>query len=256
MRGYNDRNDSSDPTQGYEKEYESALLELSGLLQLPPDAKFDIALPDIENLTIDAPLPEPRVLFDYALIYRPELFEKDLDYKISADDVNIAIIQQFPGLQLFNISNYDNNPFLLHKNWYNAGVRLAWDLLAYPQHVMDQVIGQNQEKLAFRGRMLVSQGVLTQVSLAYLQFAQNREQFLIADRVVKGTQAYAELLEQETAVGKRSKLEMLQAKIDAALAKNNAAKIYAELQANLEQLNNAIGLPRYYKTLEKGGESE
>jgi phosphomannomutase len=44
----------------------------------------------------------------------------------------------------------------------------------------------------------------------------------------------------------------LQSQIDAALALNNASKIYAELQNTLEQLNNAIGLPRYYQ-MEKMG---
>lgn len=248
VRGYNDRNDSSDPTQGYEKQLQDNLLQLAGLMQLPPGAEFDIALPEAEELSIEAFLPPVRELFDYALIYRPELFERDLEYKISADDVNIAILQQFPGVQLFNIDNFDNNPFLLHNKWYLAGVRTAWNLLQFPQNVMDHVIGVASEERDRRNRLLLSQAVLTQVSLAYLQFVQNQEQFRIAERVVKANQAVAALAEKESAVGKKSKLEALQAKIDLALARNNLMKIFAELQNNLEELNNAIGLPRYYKT--------
>lgn len=246
VRGFNDRNDSSDPTQGYEKQFQDNLLQLAGLMQLPPGADFDIALPD--EFSLEASLPSVKELFDFALIYRPELFERDLDYKISADDVNIAIVQQFPDLQLFDMYNFDNNPFLLHNRWYLAGVRTAWNLLDFPQHVMDHVIGVASEDRAMRNRLLLSQAVLTQVSIAYLQFEQNVDQYLIALRVVKANEAVAELAEKESAVGKKSKLEALQSKIDLALAKNNAMKIYAELQNNLEELNNAIGLPRYYRT--------
>lgn len=247
VRGYNDRNDSSDPTQGYEKEFESSLLDLATQMQLPPGVSFDIALPE-GDLGLEAPLPDLRGLFDLALLYRPELFQRDLDVKITQDDVTIAMIEQFPSLRLFNGNNFDSNPFLLHRNWYLAGVTVAWDLLAFPQHMMGHVVATETEERARRNRLLVSQGVLSQVALAWIQFNQNKEQFLIAQKVYNASKAVADLAEQEAKVGKKSGLEALQSKIDAALARNNLQKIYAELQSNLEQINNSIGLPRYFQT--------
>lgn len=253
VRGYNDRNDSSDPTQGYEKEFESSLLDLATQMQLPPGIDFDIALPD-DDLGIDADLPDLGDLFDLALQYRPELFQRDLDVKITKDDVTIAMIQQFPALRLFDGYNYDSNPFLLHRNWYLAGVNVAWNLLDFPSNMMGHVIATDTVERARRNRLLISQGVLSQVSLAHIQFDQNREQFIIALKVYKANKAIAALAESEAQVGKKSKLEALQSKIDTALALNNVQKIYAELQSNLEQLNNSIGLPRYYQTFDKRGE--
>lgn len=247
VRGYNDRNDSSDPTQGYEKEYESALLDLATQMQLPPGVAFDVALPE-GDFELDAPLPDLRDLFDLALLYRPELFQRDLDIKITQDDVTIAMIEQFPSLKLFNGNNFEGNPFILHRNWYLAGVTVAWDLLSFPQRMMGHVVATETVERDRRNRLLVSQGVLSQVALAVIQFDQNREQFLIAQKVYKASKAVADLAEQEARVGKKSGLEALQSKIDAALARNNLQKIYAELQSNLEQINNSIGLPRYFQT--------
>lgn len=252
VRGYNDRNDSSDPTQGYEKEYESSLLDLATAMQLPPGIDFDVALPEGE-LGVDTDLPDLSSLFDLALQYRPELFQRDLDVKITQDDVTIAMIQQFPTLRLFNIHNYDNNPFLLHRNWYLAGVSVAWNLLDFPSNVMGHVVATDSREKAIRNRLQLSQGVLAQVSLAHIQFTQNKEQFEIARKVYLANKAVMELADSESKVGKKSKLEALQSKIDTALALNNVQKIYAELQSNLEQLNNSIGLPRYFQTTLQGG---
>jgi multidrug efflux system outer membrane protein len=252
VRGYNDRNDSSDPTQGYEKEYESALLDLATAMQLPPGAALDVALPEGE-LGLEADLPSTGELFDLALQYRPELYQRDLDVKITKDDVTIAMIQQFPSLRLFNINNYDSNPFLLHNNWYLAGASIAWNLLDVPSNMMGHVIATETVERAYRNRLLLSQGVLSQVSLALIQFTQNKEQFDIAYKVYKANKAVADLAEAESLVGKKSKLEALQSKIDTNLSLNNVQKIYAELQSNLEQLNNSIGLPRYFQTtIERG----
>jgi len=246
--GYNDRNDSSDPTQGYEKEYINALLDLAQLMQIPPGSQFDVYVPE-DNLPYQIDnLPVVNDLFNTALVNRPELYERDLEYKISADDVKIAIIEQFPSVQLFNIKNFDSNPFLLHNNWYQAGVRMAWNLLAYPQHLMEYYSGKDEEERDIRNRLLLSESVLTQVTLAYILYEQNKDQYLLAKRVADSYKQAADLSILESEVGKKSKLEALQAKIDYALARNNLGKIYAELQRNIEQLNNAIGIPLYFST--------
>jgi len=247
VRGFNDRNDSSDPTQGFEKEYENAKLDLAELMQLPPGVPFEIFIPEGE-LPYQLDLPDVKDLFEVALTNRPELYEEDLDYRISADDVTISLIQALPGLQLFGIRDYDNNPFLLYNNWYQIGLKVAKDLFEYPKNVMDYIIGRDSEELDARHRLLVSEGILTQVSIAYLLYAQNVDQYLLAKKVANANQRLANLYDLENAVGKKSKLEALQARIDATLAQNNVAKIYAELQANLEQLNNAIGIPLYFST--------
>lgn len=252
VRGFNDRNDSSDPTQGFEKEYENALLNLAQLMQLPPGVPFEIFIPE-GQLPYDLELPPVQDLFNVALVNRPELYEKDLDYQINADDVTIALLETLPGVQLFNTKFHDNNPFLLHNNWYLAGVRVAKNLLDLPQNMMDYAIARHSEELDIRNRLLLSEGVITQVSISYLLYAQNRDQYLLAKKVAEANQRIANLFDLESAVGRKSKLEALQARIDTALAYNNMAKIYAELQANLEQLNNAIGIPLFFSTFRDAG---
>lgn len=113
---------------------------------------------------------------------------------------------------------------------------------------MGHVIGTEEEEFAIRNRLLLSESVVTEVALAYMLYQQNVDQYILAKKVAESTARVADLDEKEFKAGKKSKLEALQSKIDYDLALNNAAKIYAELQSNLEQLNNSIGLPRYYST--------
>lgn len=256
VRGFNDRNDSSDPTQGYGKEYEAALLDLAALMQLPPGAEFSVYVPE-DDLPYEVKLPDLNDLFGIALANRPELYSKDLEYKVTADDVKIAFIQSFPSLQLFNQDNWSSNPFLYKNRWYQAGMRVAWNLFDLPQHFMDIKAGTDSEEKILRERLFLSQGILSQVSLAYIQYSQNVEQYVLAQKVAKASFAVADLDEMESKVGKKSKLEALQSKVNAYLALNNAGKIFAELQTNLEQLNNSLGLPRYFTTFKREpGEQE
>lgn len=244
IKGFNDRPDSSDPTQGYAKEYENALLDLAALMQLPPGAFFELIMPN--DFPYEVELPDLKDMFDLALINRPELYERDLEFRIGIDDMYVAIIQELPIVQLFISKNHDSNRYLLFNDWYQTGLRLAWNLLEIPIHTTDQNIGAGEADLAIRSRLLLSQSIITQVALAYILLEQNQEQFLLAKRWADAAQQVAELSEKESRVGKKSKLEALQSRIDAALALNNATKIYSELRNNLETLNNAVGIPLYF----------
>jgi outer membrane protein TolC len=246
VKGFNDRPDSSDPTQGYAKEYDNAMLDLASLMQLPPGAHFELVMP--EDFPYEVELPDLKTMFDLALINRPELYERDREFKIGIDDIYVAIIQELPIVQLFINKNHDSNRYLLFNDWYQTGLTLAWNLLQIPVHTTDQNIGVGEADLAIRSRLLLSESIITQVALAFLLLQQNQEQFLIAKNWANAAQQVAELSVKESIVGKKSKLEALQSRIDAALALNNATKIYAELQNNVEQLNNAIGIPLYFYT--------
>jgi hypothetical protein len=120
-------------------------------------------------------------------------------------------------------------------------------LLSIPGYYYDSVIGSEGEELARRNRLASSIAILSQVHLSQVLYEQNLDQYLLAKRLAD---SYAKLvavssIEKET--GKMGGAELLQTEIDAALARINQLKIYAELQNSIEQMNNAIGLPRYFQ---------
>lgn len=249
LKGFNDRTDSSDPTQGYEKEYENALVQLASLMRMPPKTRFEV---DIDvDWSDEVDLPDIRELEATAILNRPELYSGDIQQFIAYDDVKQAVLQQLPSLSLSIQKFYDNNHFLVNNNWATAGINVIWHLLNIPKYYEEAKIGNYKAELARRLRMQLTMGILVQVNIAIQVFNQNREQYHLSKKYAEVSEHVAKLYTKQTDLGRKSVSDDVNARVDAALAKVNAVKVYAEMQSNLELLNNSIGLPRYFKTEKK-----
>lgn len=247
LKGFNDRTDSSDPTQGYEKEYQNAMFDLANLMGIPPDTKFELC--PVNEFPYALDYGDLRVLEEAALVNRPELYSSDAKENVGVEAVYAAILQELPGIRLFRTFNRDDNKFLLHHSWWQVGVQTLWNLLSIPGHYYESLIGQEQQVLAVRNRLVESMAVLTQVQLSNVLYEQNLEQYLLAKRLADSYEKMINVLVEERQIGKVGAADLLQNQIDAALARISQLKIYAELQFSVERMNNAIGLPRYF-TLE------
>jgi outer membrane protein TolC len=246
LRGFNDRTDSSDPTQGYEKEYENAILDLASFMGMRPGTTFDIVVD--EDFPYNVTLPKVDSLEDVALMWRPELYQNDVQAFITQDEVKIALLQQFPTLRFFDTQFFDRNKYLLHNSWLIAGVDLAWNLLSIPYYRALQNVAIQQIELVRRDRLLLSMGILVQVNLARILYDQNKEQYLLSANNAIAQDKLSKIIALQAHLGKQSEFDGLNARIDAVLAKVNSMKVYGELQNSIETINNAIGFPRYYKT--------
>jgi hypothetical protein len=70
LSGFNDRTDSSDPTQGYAKEYENALLDLSSLMGIRAGVQFELC--QVDDFPFKLDFGDINTLEETALLNRPE----------------------------------------------------------------------------------------------------------------------------------------------------------------------------------------
>jgi outer membrane protein TolC len=246
LKGFNDRTDSSDPTQGYEKEYENALLDLASLMGIVPRVDFELC--EVDDFPYRVDFGEISNLENVALRNRPELYRYDAEEDASTENIYAAILQELPGIQIFREFFHDDNKFLVNKSWWLIGMHSLWDLFSIPAHYYESIIGEEGEELARRNRLVQSIAVLSQVNLSEVLYEQNLEQYLMAKRIADTLADLVDISSKEKDVGKVGGADLLQTSIEAALARINQFKIYAELQNSIEQMNNAIGLPRYYQS--------
>jgi len=253
LKGFNDRNDSSDPTQGYEKEYENALADLGSFMGVRPGFHFEVVF-DFQDLPFEVVIPSEEELEGMALMYRPELYQNDTQLLITRDDVRKALLQQFPALSFFDTAFYDRNTFLVNHTWLLAGIELTWNLLKTPHYFFEQRRFEKEVGFVKRERLFLSMGIIVQVNLGRILSDQNKEQYLLVRNTSYAQEKLTDIVHRQALLGKKSESDDLNARVDAALAKVNAMKVYAELQNSLETLNNAVGMPRYYKlTYQKEG---
>lgn len=232
--------------QAYYAEYHSAMSEIALLMGVPASIPFEIA--DVKAMDVDARLCEVSQLEKWALVNRPELFSADVEEKIRVDEARAAIVQMLPGVELFSGPYHDSNKFLLHSNWLAAGVRATWNLLDIPSYYQEKNIACRRKELARRNRLSLAVGVIAQVHLSYLLYLDNLESYVIAKELESVNQRLLLAAKSEQKQGKLHQADILKYEAEALFASLDADTKYAELQNALEQLNSAIGMPRYFQT--------
>lgn len=235
---------TQDQVEGYIKQYTQNEAEFKSLLGIPPSREIIIVAND--------PLSVPKLEFDLialdaiALNNRPELYSLDLQEKVAQDDIYIAIIQFFPDVTPFVTSSYDGNRFNIYNKWSTVGLRSTWNLLGIPGHVQDQTVAEaNLERTALQ-RLSMSFNVITQVRLSTLMYEVELDRYKIMDQLWKTRHKYLQISNTESKLGSLGDFELLINTFGALEAESKARYGWASLQASLEQVNNAIGIPFYF----------
>ncbi len=232
--------------QSYEKDYHTAMADLARLMAFPPCCSFELEEPT--SLTTDVPICDICLLEEQALKNRPELYGKDAEEFIWADEARMALLQMLPGAELYNGRYDDSNSFLVNQSWLAIGIRATWNLLAIPQLLHAKKAAEERTDLMFLNRLALSIGVMTQVHLAWFVFTDNREQFLMAYDLWQVNERLLRTARKEEEAGKLHEADILRYEAETLISEINAMRAYGEMQASLELLNNSIGAPRWYQT--------
>lgn len=228
----------------YNKEYHTAKSELALLMGLPPCVEFELA--DIIAFGTDAVLDDICDIEYFALNSRPELYSDDAEELIQRDEARAAVLQMYPGVDLFAGHNHDSNRFLLFNHWIQAGARAAYNLLDWPRHLQESRAADGRVLLAKNNRLLMSVSVMTQVHLAYTIYFDNLESYQLAKAIESINSRLLKAANNEKSQGKLHDADVIKYEIELLESEIDAIKQYGELQNALEQLNNAMGLPAYY----------
>lgn len=232
--------------QSYRREYDSSRELLSALMGIPPGTKFEIAPVGELNIT-SININPTRELEEIALKTRPELYTQDVQEEIMADEARAAVIQMFPNATGFLDSNFDRDKFLVFHYWRTAGIRAAWNLLNIPNLGAVKRSAEYRELQARENRLALSVGILSQLHIAHIRLDDATEQYALVKSQNGIKTRMLESTRKEVAQGVSTGAYLFDYEVDALLADINTMKAYAEMQVSIEQLNNALGKPLYFR---------
>ena len=231
------------------REYDTAIEELKRLLGIVvPNDK--IQLRDITYDSIDVTFPNIEELEKLSLRYRAELHVQDIQEKVDIDEVRAAFLEMFPGISIFGAENQDKNKFLLHNEWLTYGIRTSWDLFAIPYHLKRISASNARQVLTEKNRLSLAMAVIAQVNIAYWLFQHDREQYLLSKEMESVKLSLADEALKRRNVGQYDEADVLRYEVQSMEARVRALTAYSDMQVSLEQINNAIGIPRYLRTKE------
>ncbi len=221
--------------QGRVAETRTRLAELIGLA---PGTAF--VLPDPpEVTTISEPVCALPQLETEALQNRPELREQDLHERIAIQDVRASLMRICPTLDLYGRRHYDDNPYLYKQYWNTVGVDVAWNLLALPRRILEWKAAKADVELVRIRRVLLAQGILTQVHLAAVDLEAAYRRARLTERMFRVQERLlAALRKREREVGARA---VFNAQVDTLLARVRHMNAHAEYMVAGARLDNALG---------------
>jgi outer membrane protein TolC len=252
-----------DPLQalGYQRELLNLMLQLEAIRDELAQAKPKLAsLMNLEpgkpyQLAVPATFDEPELgiaaddMEQFALLHRPELIEAGYNERISLNETHKAMAKLLPGVELSVGGHYDSNSFLVNNEWRDAGIRVSWNLLNLLNAGHIKAAAQAQHDLAREQSMALNMAVLTQVHVAWIDYASRKQQFEWTRRLNDVEQRILEHTRNATQASAQGKLAEIRAATGALMSELKLYQSYAAYQGAYGQMIATLGLDPVPATL-------
>lgn len=218
-----------------QRELVIAKAQLAALMNLKPGTQFSLVLPDrAETLPIISISGEEMMMT--ALRNRAELREVSYRQRISAKELDAALLSALPSFRAVVGVNYDTNDFLYNNDWLNWGARASWNVLNVFKYPAQKKAVRAQQDLLQQRELALTMAVITQVNVSRARFGhlkeeldtaahQHRVQDKIMYQIRSGFSAGA--MSQQTLLREEMNTLVSEAKYDIAFA--GAQNAYANL---------------------------
>lgn len=222
------------------QDLELARAELSALMSVAPGTPYTLA----EEAELQLP-PVPgdvERLEVMALEKRPEIMEEWYRKRVTENDIKAAKAMLWPNLSLDLGPQYDSNKYNYNSSWFDAGIRLSWNILKLTQLPSLNRAHDHQNKTDDMRRMALSMAVLTQVRVGIQRYGLTLAELDFARESLRVDQELLHYAKSAAQSRFDSELELIRSEARALLAEYQRYAAYSNAQAAWGRLYNSVGL--------------
>ena len=203
--------------ESIQQEMGTARVELAAMMTLPPGTQFTLAVPEgpVQIPVWNTPLEQME---ESALLNQPDMREMAYHGRIVVDESRKTLLKMFPGLSLNASRQHDNNSYTLNKTWYEAGMRVTWNLMGLLSIPDQLAYNQTNAEVLEIKRLALHMALLSQVHVAYHQFGQALLQLHRSDELFQVEKAIARHVDNRAAQEAQSVLDQVAGHTSAILA--------------------------------------
>ena len=214
--------------------------ELAALINLPLGTAYSVAAP--RNLRIETPRMPVRQMEEVALVRNPDVREASYQVRITADETRKMLARNLPGINFNYGPNFDSNSFLVNNTWAGGAVRLSANLISILSIPEQMKRGQLAEDTAITRRQALSMATLAKLHIAYQQYLAAAKEYRWADQLASVDRRLYQQIANRTETDAQSELERVQARVSAVESDLKRYRSFAEAQAALGRLYDAVGI--------------
>ena len=223
------------------QELSTARVELAALINVPLAANLKIVEPAeaLSNRMLELPA---EALEDVAIAQNADLREQFYSTRIVSEETRKTILRLFPSLS-FNINaKTDNDKFLVHNSWNEAGFQLSFSLLNLVSAPTQMRLAEAGIALADQRRVATQMAILAQMHIARLQYANAIQQYQRSDAIWKVDDRISRHTTNRELAETQGKLEMVASNTATILSQLRRYQALAGAHAAASRLQATLGM--------------
>jgi len=225
-------------------ELRTARSQLAALMNLPPEASFRLAG---ERVGTGKPPTDvdPRKLIRVAIMNRPEV--RDVAYRIRSNEkeLDAALIETLPGINVFVGPSISTDSFLYNENWLGWGAQASWNLLKVFQYPQKKKLVESQSELLDQRSLALTMAIMTQVHVSRVRYVQAREELSIAGQLKNVQHKLLDQISASTTTEQTSEQTLIREEMNTIVSDVRYDLAYASLQNAYANIYASIGLDAY-----------
>lgn len=206
-----------------------ARTQLASLMNLRPGTKFSLVHPKRSTHDFSPNLNVKELVWE-ALTNRAELRELWYQRRINEQELDAALLELLPGLQMYAGTNFDSNDFLLNSNWLSWGAKASWNAMRVFQYPRRREVIEAQDDLLKERGLAIAMAVMTQVHVSRVRFLHLRKELKTATEYLDVQRRLVELLREEAKADRVSEQNLIREEMNALVAETKRDIAYAGLQ--------------------------
>lgn len=227
--------------EAIDQDLATARVELAHLINAPLAVDLQVVEPAevVTRGLLDMPVEKME---ESAIERNADLREQMYGARISRDEAQKIMLRLFPSLSFnFSLKN-DNDQFLVHNRWNEAGLQLSYNLLNIFSAPALKRLGEAGIALADQRRVATQMAVLAQVHVARLQYISAFQQFARADAIYNVDDRINRIIRAGEQAQTQSKLDRVSSNTTTILSLLRRYQALAQLHAASSKLQASMGV--------------
>jgi len=227
-----------------EGELRVARSQLAALMNVPPDLTFRLA-GDRSGMGKPPIDMDARKLIRVAIMNRPEV--RDVAYRLRTNEreLDAALLETLPGIDLFVGPNVSTNSFLYNQNWIGWGAQASWNLLKVFQYPEKKTLIESQSALLDQRSLALTMAIMTQVHVSRARYVHARDELSIAGELKRVQHQLLGQIVASTTTEQTSEQTLIREEMNTIVSDVRYDLAYANLQNAYGNIYASIGLDAY-----------
>lgn len=235
--------------QDLERDLKVSKTQLAALMNISPDEDFSIVVPARTSKSPEIGMPL-KDMVSFAMLHRPEVRDVAYQRRINDREMDAALLELLPGLQLEANLNYDSNDFLLHNNWVGLGYKASWNLLKVFQLPKKRDVIKLQDELLHQRELALTMAIWTQVHVSHVRYVHMRRELKTADEYLDVQKRLINQMRAEAKAEHVSEQTLIREEMNTLVAEVKHDISFAALQNGYANVFASIGLDPYAGVLD------